>query len=427
MGMGPITIFDKSALQSLSMDESVWLDAFFLVNVVPLFYVETLADLEKEVAEGKSPKDLVGMLATKTPPNAVPNGHHRSLISAELTGWKVPMDGRVPIAGGDVMRSPDGEIGVHVQDFEEAAALNRWKNHEFLEIERKIAKRWRSDLADDDRDRTIGVLRNILPVDTQIPDLAALKAAIDDFCDSAAREVIALALDVLGVPEHSARDVLARWEAAGRPKLEAFAPYTTHVFKVDLLYYLGIDRSFISGERVSNKADMAYLYYLPFSMLFTSGDKLHRRTAPLFLRSDQSFAEAVAFKAALNELDEYYDKLPDEIKVLGVMAFAHYPPAELDNLVVELWDKHMRPDWRDGAETPEQVLARRRAAQQEEGSAAEFRARIESAQPVADAAAPLEDGEPDYVVISRQVPVQKGKWRLLPEGIETAEEEDGSA
>ena len=42
--MGPITIFDKSALQSLSMDESVWLDAFFLVNVVPLFYVETLAD-----------------------------------------------------------------------------------------------------------------------------------------------------------------------------------------------------------------------------------------------------------------------------------------------------------------------------------------------------------------------------------------------
>jgi hypothetical protein len=58
MGMGPITIFDKSALQSLSMDESVWLDAFFLVNIVPLFYVETLADLEKEVAEG-SPQRIL--------------------------------------------------------------------------------------------------------------------------------------------------------------------------------------------------------------------------------------------------------------------------------------------------------------------------------------------------------------------------------
>jgi hypothetical protein len=28
--MGPIAIFDKSALQALSMDESVWFDAFFL-------------------------------------------------------------------------------------------------------------------------------------------------------------------------------------------------------------------------------------------------------------------------------------------------------------------------------------------------------------------------------------------------------------
>jgi hypothetical protein len=37
------------------------------------------------------------------------------------------------------------------------------------------------------------------------------------------------------------------------------------------------------------------------------------------------------------------------------------PPPHLDNLVVALWDKHMRPDWRDAAESPEQVLARRRA------------------------------------------------------------------
>jgi hypothetical protein len=141
MGMGPITIFDKSALQSLSMDESVWLDAFFLVNIVPLFYVETLADLEKEVAEGKSPEDLVGMLAAKTPPTAAPNAHHHSLILAELKGWNVPMDGRVPIEGGDVRRGPEGEIGVQVDEFDEAVALERWKNHEFLEIERQIAKR----------------------------------------------------------------------------------------------------------------------------------------------------------------------------------------------------------------------------------------------------------------------------------------------
>lgn len=426
MGIGPITIFDKSALQSLSMDESVWLDAFFLVNVVPVFYAETLADLEKEVAEGKSPEELVGMLAAKTPPNAVPNAHHRSLILAELTGWSVPMDGRVPIAGGDVMRGPQGAVGVHVDEFDEAVALDRWKNHEFLEIERQLARRWRADLADHDRDRTIGVLRNILPVDASMPDLAALKLAIDAFCASAERQAIRLALDLLGVPDRPTRDVLARWEAAGRPTLDAFAPYATHVFKVDLLYYLGVDRGFISGDRPSNKADMAYLYYLPSCMLFASGDKLHRRTAPLFLRPDQSFAEATAFKAALKELDDYYDRLQDEVKALGVMAFAHHPPAELDNLVVQLWDRHMRPDWRADAQTPQQLLERRRAAKQEGRGAAALRARVEAAQPVPEADRHLPDGKPDYMAVRRRVPVRKGKWRLLPEELEKVEDAGGS-
>jgi hypothetical protein len=125
----------------------------------------------------------------------------------------------------------------------------------------------------------------------------------------------------------------------------------------------------------------------------------------------------------LRELDDYYDQFPDEVKKLGVMVFAHYPPAEVHNLVIELWDKHMRPDWRDGAESPEQVLTRWRAAQQQ-STAAEFRARIESAQPVADAEAQPED-DPDYAVIGHQVPVHKGKWRLLPEEVEKAEDEVG--
>jgi hypothetical protein len=58
-GAGPILLFDKSMLQSLSVDEAVWLDTFYFPCITPLFFTETLADLEKEVQKGRSPEDVV--------------------------------------------------------------------------------------------------------------------------------------------------------------------------------------------------------------------------------------------------------------------------------------------------------------------------------------------------------------------------------
>ena len=45
----------------------------------------------------------------------------------------------------------------------------------------------------------------------------------------------------------------------------------------------------ISKDRPSNRADLAYLSCLPFCMVFTSNDKLHAKTARLFLRAEQEF------------------------------------------------------------------------------------------------------------------------------------------
>ena len=67
MPAGPHLIFDKSALQSFSLDETNWLDNFFYTVITPLFYAETLADVEKEVSKGRTPEQVVGSLAIKTP------------------------------------------------------------------------------------------------------------------------------------------------------------------------------------------------------------------------------------------------------------------------------------------------------------------------------------------------------------------------
>ena len=64
---GPITLFDKSFLQGLSVDESVWFDDFFYPIICPLFYVETLADLEKAARDGRTPEQEVGFIARKSP------------------------------------------------------------------------------------------------------------------------------------------------------------------------------------------------------------------------------------------------------------------------------------------------------------------------------------------------------------------------
>jgi hypothetical protein len=68
MPQGPHLIFDKSSLESLSVDESALLDNFYTCNITPVFFVECLADLEKNIVSSKStPEQLVGSLATRTP------------------------------------------------------------------------------------------------------------------------------------------------------------------------------------------------------------------------------------------------------------------------------------------------------------------------------------------------------------------------
>jgi hypothetical protein len=415
--VGPITIFDKSALQALTIDEAVWFDAFFMVNVVPVFYVETLANLEKEVGVGKTPEDVVGLLAEKTPSNAYPNAFHNQLVVAEILGEKIPMDGQVVVGAGDVRRAADGKLGVHVDRFPEHVTLDRWRNHDFLAIERDVAKGWRAELAAHDPERLADVLKNILPDNRKLSTIAELKEFIDSFCVSNDRRVVSLALDLVAPPKYKAF-ALARWKDLRKPTLPFFLPYTTHVFKVDLLYYLGVHRGFISGERASNKADMAYLYYLPFSMVFTSGDRLHRLTAPLFLRDDQVYLPADELKAALRELDAHYDALPEPIKELGVMQFAAHPPPDMDNAVTRLWDKYIAYDWREKVRDAEAKLWTPPGAATDGGTVDELRERIESAQPTGQTFGTGFD--PDYVVVRRLVPVKKGKWRMVSKEVEEA-------
>src|SRR3990170_2004187 len=161
-GAGPILLFDKSVLQSLSIDEAVWLDTFFFPCITPLFFVETLADLEKEMQQGRRPEDVVGNLAEKTPIGGGINVHHQTLCVSELLGSRFELRQVPVLSGGRAVTTPDGRRTVAFDAPPEATALRRWEKRDFLEVERQFARAWRDALSGVDLNKVFNEGREII-------------------------------------------------------------------------------------------------------------------------------------------------------------------------------------------------------------------------------------------------------------------------
>ncbi len=412
--MGPTLLLDKSALESLSMDESVWLDMFFGANITPLFYVETLADLEKSDKTGRSGEKIVADLAGKTPTNATfPNAHHHGIIIQDLMGNTPPMDThQVPVSAGQAKRDRGGRLGMHIDEFPEQAALNRWFSGEFSDLERNYAKAWREALNSHDPTTTMAWVKNIVPTGRKFSSIEDVKAFTDEFVKGSGTEVLNFCMELLAVPEDLRPLIRKRYTQLGEPSLETFAPYTAFVLKVEIFYYLCLGSSFISKDRASNKADIAYLYYLPFCHVFVSKDNLHKRVARLFMEHGQRFVDADDLKKALKQADDHYSQFTSEIEEVGLMRYVGYPSPALNNLITELWDEFMRPDWRD-------IESERGIGKDGMPSDAELVAQLKKTHDEAvPVQGPVDTADIDYAMVSRMASVRRGKWRIMPPGIE---------
>lgn len=347
---GPNILFDKSFLQSLSLDESVLFDHFFHPVISPLFFVETLADLEKAVRQGRTPEQEVGIIADKVPEmNGFPNVHHTKLGIANLMGQDLIMDGRVVVAGGRPVKV-EGKRGVVYEQSPESEAFSRWQQRQFLHIERHIARSWREALNATDLAtlaagmRAMGIDAQTCRAPSEAKDLTrAFLNRIDNVPDK-----IRLARIVLGAIPVCETIALSAWEAGGRLSLADYAPYTAHILNVELFFQIALAANLIGTGRPSNRVDIAYLFYLPFCHCFVSSDNLHRRCSPHFLRADQSFVWGPDLKEGLKQLVACYTAMPDKNKEQGLYQFAPAPPRDDPKcLISQLWDRHMSPSWRN--------------------------------------------------------------------------------
>jgi hypothetical protein len=416
-------MFDKSFLESLNPDEAVWLDQYFLTNITPLFFVETLADLEKEVRRGRTPEQVVGNLALKTPDmRSHMSPHHMSLLWAEFNGETITMDGRIMRAGAQIVEL-DGQKGVIYKMSKEEEAFNRWQHGEFLDLERQIAKAWRRDVSNVDHSKNYALFKNFYGSIRRPKSLADAKHLADTLIDLIEEELsIRFGLSLLGVPQDVHDFIVGRWAAGGKRSIGEFAPYFRHMFSVDLFFHLSIAADLISRVRpavkADNKVDIAYLYYVPFCMIFVSNDKLHERVVPLFLRSDQSFVKGPDVKADLKGIDQHFDRLPDEVKSKDLFKFASDLPEEACPLIVQLWDKHL-PTWRKQKAEHKPLPPDMQKALMEMINRAQ-----EESTPINPKQHPsIEDIS--YVHISRKVYPRKGKWLRVPPEAKDPHHNDG--
>lgn len=338
--MGPSALFDKSFLQSLSVDESVWFDHFFLANISPLFYIETLADLDKEMRRGRTAEQVVGNIAEKAPQmSGTPNMSHLELLLASLMGYPVSMTNR-PVVGGGRQVESAGKKGVNFDVSPEAKAFNRWQEGEYQELEREFAKSWRAQIKSMTFEGSAEYARKLgvdISACKNMNDAVIAAHQIINQTDKP-YELIGFIVNSVGIPREYHQQLVKRYQMSRFPPLARFAPYAAHVIKVEIFFHICVSRGFISADRPSNKIDIAYLHYLPFCNVFISGDKLHRSTAELFINENQKFVWGPDLKKDLGKLNENYMKLPQEVKDKGVLSFASKPPLEGDYLTAELWD-----------------------------------------------------------------------------------------
>lgn len=304
--MGPSLLFDKSFLQSLSVDEAAMLDQLFSCIVTPLFFAETLGSLAKEETKGRSSQARVAELATKTPvAHSYMNAFHHRMMLNELLGETVEMKRRPSVPGG-IPVMVEGRASVVYKKSAETEAFERWQRGRFPEVDQIASKAWRSHLGELDLPAMASVFKAALQKEARPKkhsDALALAQAIVD-APGQNYKTLLLAIHLLDFPSEARNPIVKTWKMAGRPSLSTFAPYTAFCLRIDLYFYLALSNGLISDQRASNKIDMGYLYYLPFARIFVSSDRLHQTSAELFLEADQSFVWGPELKddlAALNK------------------------------------------------------------------------------------------------------------------------------
>lgn len=348
--MGPIIILDKSTLQSLSNDELLFLNKYFILNIPPVLIMEIWADLAKPDKEGAISKDQVQNLAKKIyRGQSAINAHFFHCIIWSLLGERLSMDGRILLPGGSPRISKSGKKGVVFEETPEEKQLNRWKSGDFDSEEQAIGAQWRTASKVIDLEAVRMNLAKKFKSIVRINSLAYLDSFVNNYFarPSSKTDFLSQLTEEYKIPQPIASKIFLRYERANRPPLNTFAPYAYYCLHIKTFFLFALIYNLVS-TRNTNIIDLEYLYYLPFCRAFSSSDKFHQTLVPYFIRDDQRFVHGIYLKADLTQLAHDWNvNFHKDMKAWDTK-YGHGPPENANSIVYRLW-RELLPNWKPGA------------------------------------------------------------------------------
>ena len=352
--MGPIILLDKSTLQCLSQEEIHFLFKHYYIAIAPILIIEILADLKKNTRDNTLSKKEVTILSKKLlSRDSQINAHYMSLCIRSLLGIDVPMTGQIVLVGGKEVQTRDGERGIFFNEPVERRSLINWQGGKFSESEKILARQWREatqslDLEVYKRNFEKKFGKTLI---NRADNLTKLGLDIENSISNPDSDMqftlLGYFTDEYHIPQQLKSVIYDRWLKEEMKSFKEFAPYAYYCLKANMIFHYGLARNLITPRR-TNRIDLEYLYYLPFCMVFSSGDKFHKYMTPLLLRDDQEFIDRDVLKNDLQWLSSEWTNLSKKEKQKRLYDYGSYPPFNEESITYRLWRKYMKP-WKPGS------------------------------------------------------------------------------
>lgn len=343
--MGPTLLYDKSFIQSLSYDEIYILNKLFTINIAPVLIDEIRGDLLlNKCSSDKNISRVISISKKLLSIDLYINAHYRSLITYSLLGYQLEKSRRPVLANARLVKNNEGDFGYIIDLSEEELCLIRWKNGEFTSNDYVNASKYRNAINYLDLEWLRENNKSLFQIIKRPINVAESLRYTDDILYEYNNQysLLQLVLSIYVNNNEQRQRILNRWNSNIHKHLSEFSWYSFYCIRIYILF-LHLIISGLLGPRKSHIIDMEYLFYLPFTNVFVSNDRLHHNISRLFMDEDQTYIKGNYMKKELRRIKEHLDDLKG-LKDWRQYDFNLGPPLIRESHCIKAWKKTF-PNW----------------------------------------------------------------------------------